>query len=182
VFDVGGSDHLAGVGRASQARELPGGHWRLDGYAESRFGDPVVASHRLASRELETRASGAFLGVATADPTQMSARALRQFVSYLRANGQDAHVFEFALWSRLAKVAAVFFAAMLAVPFVFGSLRSSGAGARATQGLVLGMGYFLLQKMVESGTLAFSLDPVLLAWVPTLLLGGTVSVLVLRMR
>ncbi|MEN9705871.1 MAG: hypothetical protein RLZZ393_1750 [Pseudomonadota bacterium] len=182
VFDIGGNGRLAGVGRAARATELPQGRWRLEGYAESRFGDPGVAAQRLPSRELDTRVSGTFLGVATADPTQMSARALWQIIAYLRDNGQETRVFEFALWSRLAKVVAVFFAALLALPFVFGSLRSSGAGARATQGLLLGLGYFLLQKMVESGTFAFSLDPLLLAWAPTLLLGAVVATLVARME
>jgi hypothetical protein len=40
----------------------------------------------------------------------------------------------------------------------------------------------MLQKMVENGTLAFGLDPVLLAWVPTLALGSLVGVMFLRLR
>lgn len=182
VFDLAGSGQLAGVGRAARARELPQGGWRLDGYAESRFGDSSVVARRTPSRDLDTRVSGTFLGVATADPTQMSVRALGDLIGYLRGNGQETRVFEYALWSRIAKVVAVFFSALLAIPFIFGSLRSGGAGARATQGLLLGLGYFLLQKMVESSTQAFALDPLLLAWAPTLLLGGLVTALVLRMR
>lgn len=182
VFDLSAEGRLAAVGRAARASELPEGKWRLDGYAESRFSDRTVIARHVPSREFDTRVSAAFLGVATADPTQMSVRALRQLIGYLHSNGQETRVFEFALWSRIAKVVAVFFAALLALPFVFGSLRAGGAGARAAQGLMLGLGYFLLQKMIESGTLAFSLDPLLLAWAPTLLLGGIVTLLVLRMR
>jgi lipopolysaccharide export system permease protein len=182
VFDLSSTGGLLGVGRAASALEQSGGRWRLNGYAESRFDGTNVAARRVPSRELDTRISGAFLGVATADPTQMSVRALYDLVNYLRGNGQETRAFEFALWSRIAKVVAVFFAVLLALPFVFGSLRSAGAGARATQGLMLGLGYFLLQKMVESGTLAFGLDPMLLAWAPTLLLGTVVATLVLRMR
>jgi lipopolysaccharide export system permease protein len=182
VFDLADPGRLAGVGHAARAGERPHGGWQLDGYAESRFGDADVIARRQSSRELDTRVSGAFLGVATADPTQMSVRALTQLIGYLRGNGQETRVFEFALWSRVAKVVAIFFAALLAVPFVFGSLRAAGAGARATQGLLLGLGYFLLQKMVESGTFAFSLDPLLLAWAPTVLLGAVVTTLVLRMK
>jgi len=182
VFDLSGTGGLTGVGRAASALEQPGGRWKLNGYAESRFDGASITARRVPSRDLDTRVSGAFLGVATADPTQMSVRALRQLVAYLHGNGQETRAFEFALWSRIAKVVAVFFAVLLALPFVFGSLRSTGAGARATQGLILGLGYFLLQKMVESGTLAFNLDPMLLAWAPTLLLGAVVGTLVLRMR
>ena len=182
VFDLSGHGDLLGVGRAASAAEQPGGRWVLKGYAESRFDAEAVTARQVPSRNLDTRVSGAFLGVATADPTQMSVRALRHLVSYLRGNGQETRSFEFALWSRIAKVFAVFFAVLLALPFVFGSLRSAGSGARATMGMILGLGYFLLQRMVESGTLAFGLDPMLLAWAPTLLLGAVVGTLVLRMQ
>jgi lipopolysaccharide export LptBFGC system permease protein LptF len=36
--------------------------------------------------------------------------------------------------------------------------------------LLLGIVFFLLQRLIESGTLVFELDPVLLAWLPTTLL------------
>ena len=174
--------HLQGVARAISAKQSAPGQWSLQDYAESRFVGGNVQSSLQQDYTLETQVSAEFLGLATADRTQMSVRALRSLVSYLRGNGQDAHGFEFALWSRLAKLVAVFFASLLGLPFVFGSLRSAGAGARAALGLVLGLGYFLLQQMVESGTLAFTLPPLLLAWVPTALLAAVVSTLVARLR
>jgi lipopolysaccharide export system permease protein len=182
VFDLASSDSLVAVGRAASASELPGGGWQLQGYAESRFSPGGVSVAQESARMLDTRISAAFLGVATADPTQMSVRALRSLIGYLRSNGQVTRNYEFALWSRVAKIVAVLFAVLLALPFVFGSVRSAGAGARATQGLVLGLAYFMAQKMVESGTLAFALDPLLLAWAPTLVLAVVVSALVLRLR
>jgi lipopolysaccharide export system permease protein len=182
VFDLSPSNTLVSVGRAASALEQPRSGWALSGYAESQFSDAGVQVNREPVRRLDTRISGAFLGVATADPTQMSVRALRSLITYLRSNGQETRGFEFALWSRIAKVVAVFFAIFLALPFVFGSVRSGGASARAAQGLVLGLAYFLLEKMVESGTLAFGLNPILLAWAPTMLLAILVGALILRLR
>ena len=49
---------------------------------------------------------------------------------------------------------------LLAIPFVLGSLRSAGAGTRMLMGLVLGIAFFLLQRLIESGTVVFNLDPV----------------------
>jgi lipopolysaccharide export system permease protein len=112
----------------------------------------------------------------------LSIRALRNVSGYLAGNGQDVREYRFALWSRVARIGAIFFGVLLAVPFVFGSLRSSGAGARSVLGLVLGLAWFMLQKMVENGTQAFDLNPVLLAWVPTLALGGLVTVMLARLR
>ena len=62
------------------------------------------------------------------------------------------------------------------------ALRSAEGGARATLGLMLGLGYFMLQRMVESGMLAFGLDPLLLAWLPFMLLAAVLTLLLLRLR
>jgi len=68
------------------------------------------------------------------------------------------------------------------VPFILGSLRSSGSGARTLLGMLLGLGFFLLQSLIESGTFAFGLNPVLLAWLPTALLAAVAVGLLARAR
>jgi len=70
----------------------------------------------------------------------------------------------------------------LAIPFVLGSLRSAGAGTRMMLGLILGIGFFLLQRLIESGTIVFALNPVVLAWLPTALLGAVTVGLLARAR
>lgn len=182
VFDLSGENQLVSVGRASSAVERPGEGWTLQDYAESRFDGDTVESRKEPARALATRASAEFLGVAATDPMDLSVRALRNVVEYLAANGQDTRQYRFALWSRLARTCAIFFGVLLAVPFVFGSLRSAGAGARGVLGLALGLAWFMLQKMVENGTAAFNLDPMLLAWAPTLALALLVGALLVRLR
>ena len=71
---------------------------------------------------------------------------------------------------------------LLAVPFVLGSFRSAGAGTRMMLGLLIGIGFFLLQRLIESGTVVFQLNPVLLAWLPTALLALVTFVLLARTR
>jgi lipopolysaccharide export LptBFGC system permease protein LptF len=34
-------------------------------------------------------------------------------------------------------------------------------------GLLLGLGFFFMQRFIESGTIVFDLNPVILAWLPT---------------
>ena len=182
VFELSPDNDLQGVGRAASAEERPGEGWTLRDYAESRFDGDRVSSRAEDSRALSTRASADFLGVASTDPMQLSVRALRNVIAYLKGNGQEARQFTFALWSRVARTAAIFFGVLLAVPFAFGSLRASGAGARSVLGLALGITWFMLQKMTENGTLAFSLDPMLLAWLPTGLLAIVVSAMLVRLR
>jgi lipopolysaccharide export LptBFGC system permease protein LptF len=47
-------------------------------------------------------------------------------------------------------------------------------------GGVLGISFFLLQRVIDTGTFVFDLNPVLLAWTPTLLL--SISTLLLLWR
>ena len=70
----------------------------------------------------------------------------------------------------------------LAIPFVLGSLRSAGTGSRTLVGLLLGLGFFLLQRLIESGTIVFQLNPVVLAWLPTALLMAVSLGLLARAR
>jgi lipopolysaccharide export system permease protein len=60
--------------------------------------------------------------------------------------------------------------------------RGSSAGARTSLGLVIGIGFFLLQRMLESGGVVFDASPVVLAWIPTALMGGIATVLLARTR
>jgi lipopolysaccharide export LptBFGC system permease protein LptF len=57
-----------------------------------------------------------------------------------------------------------------------------GGGAGTAVGLLLGIGFFLLQRLIESGTLVFDLNPVVLAWLPTALLAVVSMMLLARAR
>jgi lipopolysaccharide export system permease protein len=182
VFDLTPDNRLRAVGRAASATERADGTWELGEFAQSRFEDGRVAAVRAPSRQLTTRVSSAFLGLAASDPEEISLRELHTAIGYLQSSGQDARRYRFSFWSTIARMVSIPLAVLLAVPFLFGSLRASGNGARATLGLVLGLGYFILQRMVASGTIAFGLDPLLLAWIPTAVLATAVTVLIARMR
>jgi lipopolysaccharide export system permease protein len=123
-----------------------------------------------------------FLGLAAQDPEQLTSRALWQLIEYYRSNSLDPSQHLFAFWSRIARTVAIGFAVLLAIPFVLGSPRSSGAGTRALMGLLLGICFFLLQKLTERGTSVFDLNPVILPWIPTATMGMVTIFLLARTR
>jgi len=155
----------------------------LRDYRESRFDpDDRVLSSSEDSRALESHVTADFLGLAAAQPQDLAASALWTVIDYDRANALDPSAYVFAFWSRIARTVAIVFAILLAIPFVLGVLRSSGAGSRMAVGLLIGIALFLLQRLIESGTVVFRLDPVLLAWLPTSLLAAVSLVLLARAR
>ncbi len=59
---------------------------------------------------------------------------------------------------------------VFAVPFAFGPLRSAGAGSRTVLGIMAGVLFMLLTQTLENSGQVYGLNPLLVAWGPTLLL------------
>jgi lipopolysaccharide export system permease protein len=182
IFELSSDHHLLAVGRAARAMAGTGHRWELHGYAESRFADGRVKTSSLGVRTLDSNVSGPFLQLAMSEPGELASGALWSLISYYRANALDPKAYVFAFWSRIARTCAIAFAVMLAIPFVLGPMRSSGSGARLLVGLMLGLGFFFLQRFIESGTFVFDLDPVMLAWLPTGVLVMVTMGLLARVR
>ncbi len=182
IFELSPQHRLLAVGHAQRAVAEARGKWLLSDYTESRFNDDSVTTRSPAQRELASNVSAGFLGVAVEDPKQLTSRALWRLIRYFRSNALDTREYQFAFWSRIARTVAVIFSVLLAIPFVLGSLRAAGTGARMLLGMLLGVGFFLLQRLIESGTVVFNLNPVLLAWLPTALLAVVSTALIARAR
>jgi lipopolysaccharide export system permease protein len=182
IFELSPQHRLLSIGHAARSVAGAKGKWMLSDYTESRFDDDTVTSRPPGERVLESNVSAGFLGLAVEDPKQLTGRALWRLISYFRSNGLDTREYVFAFWSRIARTVAIAFCVLLAIPFVLGSLRSSGTGTRMLMGLLLGVGFFLLQRLIESGTIVFNLNPVLLAWLPTTLLALVTITLLARAR
>jgi len=176
-------DHaLKSVATASTASVQADGSWKLSHYASTTFGGERIESQHEDSRVFQSTVGGDFLGLTVSTPRQLETRVLWGLIRHLKQNDLDASQQEFAFWSRIARTTAILFAALLAVPFVFGSLRSAGSGARTLLGVLIGVSFFLVQRMLESGALVFDASPLVLAWLPTVLLGGAALVLIARTR
>jgi lipopolysaccharide export system permease protein len=156
--------------------------WLLGDYTESRFAADSVQAQSPGQRVLQSNVTPGFLGLASQDPQQLTSRALWQLIQYYQKNSLDPSQYLFAFWSRIARTVAIGFSVLLAIPFVLGSLRSSGAGTRTMMGLLLGICFFLVQRLIESGTVVFALNPVILAWIPTATMGMVTLLLLARAK
>lgn len=182
VFNFDAQRRLRSVGRANNASIDANNRWRLEDYRESRIESDRVVPRREAAAEMDTRLSPEFLGLAVLNPETLPGRGLLSYIQHLKANNLDARQYETAFWSRIARTVAVAIIVVLAVPFAFGPMRSTGTGARTVVGIMIGVVFFLLAKMLESGGTVFDLPPVVIAWAPTVLLAVITTVAVARVR
>jgi len=181
LFELGPNQTLRQVARADSAN-LEGNRWVLSNYAETTFDDGgmTVRTGREASEAHGLNPDLLELSVVRAD--LLDTPSLIRYISYLRANSLDAHRYLVAYWSRLANVVSVVVMTVLALPFVFGGLRSAGGGARLLVGLIMGLTYYVAGQVLTSGGEVYGVDPLVIAWAPTALLVLVASFAFARIR
>jgi lipopolysaccharide export system permease protein len=182
LFELGPDRHLQLVARAETARQDKNGQWVLTNYAETRLaGDHVETRSR--SREVTgAKFDADFLGLAVTEPTSLPLADVRAYRRHLEANSLDTRVWEIAFWSRISRLVAAVVVCVFAVPFAFGPLRSAGAGARTVLGIMAGVLFILLTQTLENSGQVYDLNPLLVAWGPTLLMAAVAAAAIWRTR
>ena len=184
VFQFDSQRRLVSVARAEAASVARDKVWKLDGYVETVIAPDGSGATVLrdTQKEVRTSLSPEFLGLAIAEPDGMGLRDLRSYVEYLQRNELRSGSYETAFWSRVARFGAVLLVVMLALAFSSGSMRASGHGARTVVGVMIGAGYVLLSRTLESSGQIFELAPWLVGWIPTAALGALTATLLWRSR
>jgi lipopolysaccharide export system permease protein len=182
LFEFTADGKLLSMANANTARPLDAGRWQLAGWRETRISEHGVTARGPIDHEVSTTLSPDFLGLAVVNPASLSISGLWRYVDYQRRNGLDATPYAIALWSRVARTISVVLVCMLAVPFVFGPMRATGAGKRTVIGILIGVVFFLLTRTLENSGQVYGLDPVMIGWTPVALLAIVAAALIARTR
>lgn len=109
-------------------------------------------------------------------PESLSAANLYDQIRYLEQNQLDSRRIELAFWVKIASPLSTLVMLMLSLPFVFASQRSGGAGQKIFIGIMLGIVYVLLNKVLTQLALANGLSPALSALLPLICFLGVAIV------
>ncbi len=113
------------------------------------------------------------------EPHKMSARKLLTYIGYLDENGLESNEYKLAFWGHFTVPISATLMLLLAVPFVFGPMRSTKAGQRLFVGLLVGIAFYLVNQAVNNMGLVYGMSPLLVAVLPLAVLLG---VILLAMR
>jgi lipopolysaccharide export system permease protein len=182
VFELDGPTRLRSIQRAARISVADPGRWSLHDVATSRFDKDRVDSDTIAESTMRTTVNPDFLGLAATDPQLLTLHGLASYIDHLRRNKLETAAYEIGYWSRIARLFAVVVVTMLALPFVFGPLRTTGAGTRTVVGVLLGVVFFLVTRTVENGGQLFNLNPALVGWLPTSVVALCTLVAISRTR
>ncbi len=167
VFELDGPTRLLSIQRAARISVADPVRWSLHNVATSRFEKDKVEGDTVSELTLRSTVNREFLSLAATDPQMLTLHGLASYIDHLRRNNLDTALYEIGYWSRIARLFAVIVVTLLALPFVFGPLRTTGAGTRTVVGALLGVVFFLVTRTVENGGQLFNLNPALVGWLPT---------------
>ncbi len=182
LFQLDGPTKLRSIQRAERISVADPGRWSLHNVATTRFADDHVESELVSGIMMQSTVNPEFLGLAATDPQMLTLRGLASYIDHLRRNSLGTASYEIGYWSRIARLFAVIVVTLLALPFVFGPLRTTGAGTRTVIGVLLGVLFFLVSRTIENGGQLFGLNPALVGWLPTAAVGLCTLVAISRTR
>lgn len=100
----------------------------------------------------------------------LSVWALYKQIRFLQQNDLDATPYELSFWRKISLPLIV--VAMIAVvfPLIFGSMRQVGAGQRVFLGVLIGMGFHLLNQLIGNIAVVYQLPIMAAVFLPPLML------------
>lgn len=162
-----GPDRRLQLAAAAESARFDDGRWQLFGVNYSEFETQRVKSYQTVSMEWNTGLKPDLLQVSVMSPERQTMQALYQYVRYLESYRMEAGHYKIALWSKAAVPVMILVMAVLAIPFVIGPLRTTGAGQRMFVGMLVGVVFFLFNELTQSTGQVYGLSPLLSAWLPT---------------
>lgn len=169
LYEIGKDGRLIKVINAASA-ELNDDSWQLLQLKETTLGENGTDTRRIRRMKWNTRLDASLLQLFVVEPDILSAKGLYDYVRYLERNDLNATQYITAFWARIVIPLSVLVMVVLALPFVFGPLRSVGAGLRIVVGMLIGVAFYLVNNTLMHSGAVFNLNPVMTAWSPTLLL------------
>lgn len=146
------------------------GQWHLERVRRSVLGPDGVTTEQLPAMTWRSQLSPDLLDIVAVKPDSLSISGLYKYIHYLRLNGLSSGRYEMEFWTKVVLPFATCVMVFASLPFVFGPLRSVGVGQRMLIGVLVGIGFYLLNQTVSYVGLVYDLNPLLSTLLPTVLL------------
>jgi lipopolysaccharide export system permease protein len=176
------AEHQLRVSTYAREAVYDNNKWTLRGIQQSKISPAGVTNTRSPSAEWGTLLDPGLIDVVVVDPDTLSAISLNRYINYLRNNGQETDSYELSFWLKIMTPISVAVMLLLAVPFVFGPLRSVSIGQRIMVGFMAGLVFHLLSKGFAQLGLVYKVSAFFSASLPLLLFFGIAMILIQRVR
>ncbi|EHL29832.1 LPS export ABC transporter permease LptG [Legionella drancourtii] len=109
------------------------------------------------------------LNISSIEPDEMTLHELNRYIREQKRSHQNVHNYQFAFLQRIIQPFTTMVMMVLAIPFIFGPLRSSTMGSKLLVGAAVGFGFHILSRFFGPVSSVFQLPAGLAALGPTFL-------------
>lgn len=179
IFRLDQQGRVLSVIRAASA--IPRGQgWELRQVEETKFVDDKTQSASYAQLAYDGNLSHQLLDVLMIEPRQMSSSKLYAYLEFLDQNNLDASAERLIFWQKLFAPLTIVIMSLLAFPFVLGAQRQSNTGIRLLIGILLGLSFIVLNRLLTQLGVQFQINALVTALLPNLVFLCTAVFLLVR--
>ncbi|HBH36508.1 MAG TPA: LPS export ABC transporter permease LptG [Gammaproteobacteria bacterium] len=167
--------------QSATGAKYDGKQWILQDVSELQLGDKentlVKLSHQVLGLDLKM---GLLLNLGV-DPAFLSMTELFNYISFLHDNEQRSPEYEVVFWSKMVVPVLSVLLLLLSLPFVIKDIRNADMGKHLIVGAITGVLFFLVSKTAGFAGVVYDVSPLLVAWMPVLLIAAATAWLYRRL-
>ncbi|AHE66419.1 putative permease [Legionella oakridgensis ATCC 33761 = DSM 21215] len=161
--------HHLRIARKMEQLDLRHGVWYATGVSESLIEDGHIQAKHYDEMQWDVLLKPNILRVGSNEPDEMTLWELRQYIRIQKMNHQTVLNYQLAYWQRLLQPLTTMVMMVLAIPFIFGPLRSSTMGSKLLAGATVGFGFHMINRIFGPVSQVFQWPVEIAAFGPTLL-------------
>ncbi len=174
IYEFDATARLQDILFADKAQFEPPHAWQLSGVTETRFIDlggtkatDLVTVEKIPAMTWRSELNPQLLAVLTVSPERMGAKNLYTYIQHLEENKQTSERYRIAFWKKIIYPFAVLVMMALALPFAYLHFRSGGISFKIFTGIMIGIGFYLLNNLFSHLGLLNTWPPFVSAVMPS---------------
>ena len=165
VYTYDDDNQLSSV-RYIQTAQFIEGKWNLADVIKIDLSTSPITKERFKSILSEDLIDIKLLNIKTNKPYSLRLSDVRRNIKYLESNNLDASIQEKIFWDKVTKPIATVMMLFLAMPFIFGRMRSINTSKRIVIGLFIGIIFFIISSILPNIGLIFGINPFISVLLP----------------
>ncbi|MFC3909519.1 LPS export ABC transporter permease LptG [Legionella dresdenensis] len=162
-------NHRMKLTRKIERIELVNNTWLAHNIAETIISDDHTEARKINEMVWDVSVNPAILSASSSEPDEMTLHQLNRYLRIQKNNHQAVTGYQLVFWQRIIQPLTTVVMMVLAIPFIFGPLRSSTMGSKFLAGATVGFGFHIINRFFGPVSQVFQWPPVLAALGPTIL-------------
>lgn len=142
------------------------GKWSLQEVIKINLNEEPISKERISNIQSDELIDIKLIDIKTDKPYSLTLKDVIRNIEYLERNNLDASIQEKIFWDKILKPIATVLMLFLAMPYIFGRMRSTNTSKRIVIGLFIGIIFFIISSILPNLGLIIGIHPLISAILP----------------